>query len=236
VTVSSARSTGPLREQLVAGHPLDEDGHEVTDRAAGELLVGPAHGVLHVNDVHVGEGHREPLVHLADRFDLILWCQHNGLLTRLLSSVESRQQHIHTMIICGDILGGGEVSTVRAALLRPNSPKPAGVFSNERTSPRSWPVNNRVRRKCAINGASRQTFGWVPMLLRPATSASTETSSPSRAWLIKDVVDQFRLALEDPGEPVLRMDPRGQVPQPPGIALIVMVAANVTSFASYGCW
>ena len=57
------------------------------------------------------------------------------------------------------------------------------------------------------------------MLARPVTSASTETRSAEQGVADQDVVDQLRLALEDPGEPVLGGDPRGEVPQPPASPL-----------------
>ena len=42
----------------------------------------------------------------------------------------------------------------------------------------------------------------------------------------QDVVDQFLLAFEDPGEPLLGWEFRGKGPQPPGVALVGMVEST----------
>ena len=72
-------------------------------------------------------------------------------------------------------------------------------------------------------GASRRAFGLVPMLAGRSTWASTETQPGEQGVADQDVVDQFGLALEDPGVAVLCRDLRGEVPQPDGVALVGVV-------------
>jgi hypothetical protein len=84
--------------------------------------------------------------------------------------------------------------------------------------------------KRAITGAwseadaFRRVSGFTPLLLRPDTSASTKVNRPSNAWLIR-MIDQFMLALENPGKPLLDRVFRGQGPEPPAVAPVGVIKA-----------